>query len=276
MNMTSRPVTNALKTATLRDGAAMSYALLRGQGPARIALVHSLAMDHRFWLPVAERLTSAGDVLIYDCRGHGKSSRNGSPFTAEQFADDLADLFAAVGWDDAVVAGASMGGTISIAFAQRHPALTRALGLVDTTAWYGEKAPEQWEERAQKALTGGLEVLIPFQKSRWFSEGFANANPQVVDEAVGIFLANDLSAYAETCRMLGAADLRAGLTNMKMPTKILVGSGDYATPPSMAEAMHQAIPGSTLAVLEGAAHLTPLERVDDVSATLLSLMEVAA
>ena len=276
MKTTARSVNCALQSATLRDGASLSYALLPGQGSARIVLVHSLAMDHRFWFPVAERLAAAGDVLVYDCRGHGSSSKVGAPFTVEQFADDLADLFNAIGWQDAVVAGASMGGTISIAFAQRYPAMTRALGLIDTTACYGDKAPEQWEERAQKAIAGGLEVLVPFQKSRWFSTGFAEANTQVVDEAVSIFLANDLLAYAETCRMLGAADLRAGLPSMAMPTRILVGSGDYATPPAMAEAMRDAVPGATMQILDGAAHLTPLECVDEVSAMLLELMEIAA
>jgi 3-oxoadipate enol-lactonase len=56
----------------------------------------------------------------------------------------------------------------------------------------------------------------------------------------------------------------------------MVGSEDYATPPAMAEAMRAAIPGATLEVLDGAAHLTPLERVDDVARLLLSLAETVA
>jgi 3-oxoadipate enol-lactonase len=265
-----------LSHAVVRDGADIAYRLIRGRGPARFALVHSLAMDHGFWAPVAERLAAAGDVLLFDCRGHGASSKSGAPFTVEQFADDLADVMDVVGWQDAVVAGASMGGCVSLAFAAAHPDRTRALGLVDTTAWYGDKAPEQWEERAQKALDGGLEVLVGFQKSRWFSEGFAKAHPDVVESAVEVFLANDLTAYAETCRMLGRANKTDALPGFTMPTKIMVGSNDYATPPAMAEAMRDAIPGATLEVLDGAAHLTPLERPDDVARLLLSLVEIAA
>jgi 3-oxoadipate enol-lactonase len=260
-----------LAHATVRDGEAIAYQLIHGGSPARFALVHSLAMDHRFWSTVALRLEDAGDVLLIDCRGHGASTRAGAPFTGEQFADDLADVFDAVGWQDAVVAGASMGGCIALAFAAAYPDRTRALGLVDTTAWYGEKAPEQWEERAQKGLSGGLEVLVPFQKSRWFSAGFAEANPEIVEDAVNVFLANDRPSYAETCRMLGHFDKRGALPGMTMPTRILVGSEDYATTPAMAEAMRAAIPGATLEVLEGAAHLTPIERADDVAGMLLSL-----
>ena len=61
-------------------------------------------------------------------------------------------MFAAIGWTSAVVAGASMGGCVSLAFAGRHSARVRGLGLFDTTAWYGAEAPAQWAERADKAV----------------------------------------------------------------------------------------------------------------------------
>jgi 3-oxoadipate enol-lactonase len=266
----------SLSRACARDGVEIAYRVIPGNGRARFALVHSLAMNNRFWAPVAKRLEDAGDLLLIDCRGHGASGRLGAPFTAEQFADDLADLFDAVGWQDAVVAGASMGGCVSLAFAAAYPTRTRALGLIDTTASYGDGALEQWEERAQKALAGGLGVLVEFQKSRWFSAGFTAANPDVVEDAVRVFLANDLPSYAETCRLLGRFDKRPALGNMKMPTRIIVGSEDYATPATMAEAMHAAIPGAKLEVLKGAAHLTPIERADDVARMLRSLAEIAA
>jgi 3-oxoadipate enol-lactonase len=258
-------------SATVRDGAKISYRLLTGTGPARFALIHSLAMNRRFWERTAERLVSAGDILLFDCRGHGASSGINAPFTAEQFAGDLADVFDAIGWADAIIAGASMGGCVALAFAAAYPDRVRALGLVDTTAWYGARAPEQWQERAQKALDTGMAALIEFQKSRWFSKDFAAANPDIVTEAMDIFLANNPQNYAETCRMLGRFDQRAALPGIAVPTRVMVGSEDYATPLAMAEVMRDAIPGATLKVIEGAAHLTPLERPEDVAHGLLEL-----
>jgi 3-oxoadipate enol-lactonase len=263
-----------LKFATLRDGAEIAYRVLPGTGGGRIALTHSLAMDHRFWDRTAALLAPAGDVLVWDCRGHGASSKTDGPYTCEQFADDLAQVFDVVGWKTATVAGASMGGCVTLAFAAGHPDRVRGVGLVDTTAWYGDKAPEQWEERAQKAKAQGLDSLVGFQKSRWFSEPFIAAHPDVLEAAVEAFLANDIDAYVETCRMLGRFDKRSALSGFNTPTRILVGSLDYATPLPMAEAMAAAIPGATLRVLEGAAHLTPMERPDDVAADLRALMAV--
>jgi 3-oxoadipate enol-lactonase len=237
--------------------------------PRRAVLVHSLAMDQAFWRPVAERLDAA--VLLYDCRGHGKSERGGMPYSIEQFADDLAALTEAVGWRSALVAGASMGGCVALAFAAKYAARTAALGLVDTTAWYGPEAPRQWQERALKALDGGLGALVDFQLTRWFSERFREKHPDVVSRCVATFLANDVQAYAATCRMLGSADLRRSLAAIRVPTAVLVGEEDYATPLPMAQALHEGIAGSTLSVLKGARHLTPLERPDEVAAELRRL-----
>jgi pimeloyl-ACP methyl ester carboxylesterase len=95
----------------------------------------------------------------------------------------------------------------------------------------------------------------------------------VVKESVAVFLRNDVSAYVETCKMLGACDLRAPLPRLNMPTAVIVGEEDYATPVTMAEALHRSIAGSTLKVLPGARHLTPLEQPRTIAAELERLLQ---
>jgi len=234
-------------------------------------LVHSLAMDRAFWQPVAEKLAADMPVLTFDCRGHGASDKANGPYTVELFADDLADLLDQVGWRSALVAGASMGGCIALAFAAAYPDRTAGLGLVDTTAWYGPQAPEQWAERAARAAKDGMAALVEFQTTRWFGDKFRTTRPDVVRQCVDVFLRNDVKTYVETCHMLGAADLRAKLPRMTMPTAVVVGDEDYATPVAMAEAMHLAIKGSTLTVVASARHLTPLEAPDRIAGELTAL-----
>jgi 3-oxoadipate enol-lactonase len=71
--------------------------------------------------------------------------------------------------------------------------------------------------------------------------------------------------------MLGSFDLRQEIAGLPIPTAIVVGEEDYATPPEMARQLHEAIPGSTLEVLPGARHLTPLERPAEIAAILEAL-----
>jgi 3-oxoadipate enol-lactonase len=277
LNADLRRATRTDGTARTRDGISISYTLHGDVTSTRRAtLVHSVAMDRQFWQPVAERLAKDTAVVTFDCRGHGASGKPPGPYTVEQFADDIADLLNHLGWDKTLIAGASMGGMVALAFAARHPARTSALGLIDTTAWYGPEAPKNWAARANQAVEKGLASLIEFQTTRWFGDEFRAKNPDVVQKCIDIFLKNDLPAYVEACHMLGRADLRAALPGFKMPTAVVVGEEDYAAPVAMAQAMHDGIAGSTFTVLPKARHLTPLEVPDIIAGELETLLKRAA
>lgn len=243
-----------------------------GSSPKRVALVHSLAMDKSFWDLVVAELAKTASVLTYDCRGHGASSKPAGPYTIGQFADDLADLLDCVNWPSAVVAGASMGGAVALGFAAQHPQRTQGLGLIDTTASYGVDATKQWAERANIVLRDGLEGVVEFQTTRWFTDQFRKESPEVVKRSVEVFLRNDRQAYAETCRMLGDFDLRPALAEIACPTAVIVGREDYATPVAMAELLHRGITGSSLTIIEAGRHLTPLEHPGRISAEIFGVV----
>jgi len=275
----------AVSRIKVRDGAQLAYDVrgrvkpppypppLAGEGREGVVLIHSLAMDRTFWNAVAPALSEATAVLTYDCRGHGQSDKPEGPYLVEQFADDLADLLDHLGWRSAVVAGASMGGCITLAFAAAYPTRAAGLGLFDTTAWYD--APDKWEERAATAEAKGLEAMLEFQTTRWFTDAFRASRKDVLDAAVAVFLANPARCYAQTCRMLGACNLTAALPHLKMPVRIAVGDEDYATPVAMSETLHRGIAGSTLTVIRNARHLTPLECPERIVAELQKLLEMA-
>lgn len=269
--MPGGPITKSY--ARSRDGARLLYVKSESPAKARVVLVHSLAMDHTFWLPVMEKLAGVASVIALDCRGHGESDKARGPYTVELFANDVADVMDAAAWPNAIVAGASMGGCVSLAFATGHADRCSGLGLFDTTAWYGLEAPAQWAERAEKALARGLDSLVPFQKSRWFGDKFHAERPDVVEESVAVFLRNDRGSYAESCRMLGACDLRSKLPGIKMPTRIAVGEEDYATPIAMSQALHAGIAGSTLTIIHQGRHLTPLEHPGRIADELKELIK---
>ncbi len=156
--MNSKTQESPRTEARVSDGTRIGYTLHGSEkGEKRVVLIHSLALDRHFWQPLVQEIGNSASVLTYDCRGHGASDKPAGPYTVELFARDLADLLDSVGWDSALVAGASMGGCVTLAFAAAYPRRATALGLIDTTAWYGAEAPKQWEERAQKAIGSGLQ-----------------------------------------------------------------------------------------------------------------------
>ena len=147
--------------------------------------------------------------------------------------------------------------------------------FIDTTAWYGPDAPRSWAERAATAREKGFAALAPFQADRWFAPGFNAAHPEVLQRWLDVFAANDVECYAATCAMLGAADLRPLLPAIRARTAVLVGEQDAATPPAMARAIADAIPGAAFTIIPDAKHLSPIEKPDVIAAAILSVLPEA-
>ena len=118
----------------------------------------------------------------------------------------------------------------------------------------------------------GLVGLLEFQLPRWFGDEFRKTHPELVKATIEVFLSNDLDCYAASCIMLGDADLRPYLKTLSVPAAIIVGEEDYATPVAQSEQLHQAIPDSTLTVIPGARHLTPIECPEEVAIQLIALL----
>jgi 3-oxoadipate enol-lactonase len=256
------------------DGCSIAYTLRKARNPGlpRIVLIHSLALDASIWDGVIPRLAVHADILTYDCRGHGRSDKRAQGFTMPRFAEDARELLDHVGWETAVVAGGSMGGCVAQALAGLHPNRIDGLALIDTTAWYGEDGPSTWRERAAAVRSKGLVSMLDFNLSRWFSDHFRNAHPELMKAIAGVFLANDLDCYAASCIMLGDADLRPYLNLVRAPVSIIVGAEDQATPVSKSEYLHDAISGSILTIIPGARHITPIECPEEIAMQLMGLL----
>lgn len=231
-------------------------------GPA-VLLLHPLALSGRFWDPVAEVLAEQAQVIALDARGHGGSDWDGQPFTIQDMADDTAEVLAAlVGDEPASIAGMSMGGCTAVALAARQPERVNRLVLADTTSCYGPDRLEVWEERAVSVEQSARADLLPFQTTRWFSDGFLEQHPGEVQEVIDIFLKTSSAVHAAASRAMGHFDGTGSLGEVSADTLVLVGEEDYATPPAMAKILAEGIPRARLEILSHARHLSLLERPD--------------
>ncbi len=236
----------------------LAHNLDREGSPPPIVLLHSLALDRSMWQPMAEEIDDGRAVISLDLRGHGGSPKDDA-FSIDDMADDVAETLGELGQAPATIVGLSMGGCVAQALAIRHPGLVRALGLIDTTAWYGPDAPEKWAERASKARKQGMTSLSQFQLDRWFSTGFIRDNQELTEHLLRVFAANDIDCYTAACHAMGDFDARAALGTISVPAVVIVGELDPATTPEHASEIAARIPDSMLHVLPGAKHLTPVE-----------------
>jgi len=247
---------HAMKTET--NGIETNYTI-DGDGPW-LVLSHSLACDVSMWAPQVKAFSGRYKVLCYDTRGHGRTSAPSGAYTLEQLADDAKALLDKLGIRTCHWVGLSMGGMIGQTFALRHPGVFKTVTLADTTSRYPADAAAVWAGRVKTATEQGMEPIVQPTLERWFTEPFRKSRPEVVAEIAKSIRATPAAGYAGCCQALPKIDVTARLKEIRIPGLVIVGDQDPGTPPAMAHEIHDNFPGSELAILPSAAHLSNLEQ----------------
>lgn len=252
------------------NGARIAY-LLEGRPGAPVAMLsNSLMSTHRMWDPQMPALLERFSVLRYDTRGHGQSQATPGPYTIEQLADDAAALIEAVGAGPVHFAGLSMGGMIGQQLAARHPQLVKSLSLCDTAC---EMPPRSmWEERFAIARKDGIPGLVDGTIKRWFVASFIEREPQQIEMVRRMILETQIEGYIACASAVRDMSQRHILDKIKAPTQVIVGRDDPACTLAQAQVLHEHIAGSTLHVLDDAAHLSNIEKPQQFSELLVDFM----
>lgn len=252
------------------NGIGINYQL-EGHGPP-LTLIHALGLDLRQWRWQVPALTERHQVLRYDVRGHGRSDTSPGPYSLDLLAEDLHGLLQALGISRTHLLGLSMGGMIAQVLALTHPEVVESLILADTTSEYGPEAQHQFEERARVAEVQGMEPLIQGIVERWFTPGFRQTYPLIVDEIRAILRQTAPLGYAACCLAVARLNLTARLGEIRRPTLVLVGDQDPGTPPPVAQRIHESIPGSRFEVIRDASHLSNVAQPDQFNAAVLAFL----
>jgi 3-oxoadipate enol-lactonase len=250
----------------------MNYELSGKKGAQVVVLSHSLNSSLLMWNPQMDALNPYFQVLRYDVRGHGASDAPSEAYTLELLGEDVIKLLDALGMDRVHFVGLSLGGMIGQYLALNDSHRLKSLALCDTAAVVPAEAQPIWQERIDKARRKGTEALLEETMERWFTPSFLKKNSKMVALVREQFLATPVSGYigcAEAIRKLNYLDR---LSEIKIPTLVMVGEDDPGTPVSTSEAIHERISNSKLVILPSARHLSNVEQADAFNAALLKFL----
>jgi 3-oxoadipate enol-lactonase len=225
-----------------------------------LTLSHSLACNLHMWDDQMDALTRQYRVLRFDTRGHGLSSAPPGDYTLEQMADDVKGLFDALGIQRTHWVGLSMGGMIGQTFALKYPGVIQSLVLADTTSRRPPNAEQMWGERVAAARAGGMQGVLDGTLARWFTAPYRNTRTDVMARIGEQILSTPVDGFAGACAAIAKVDTLDRLKEIRCPVFIIVGEEDHGTPPDMARAIHENLPGSKLLVIPSAAHLSNVEQ----------------
>jgi pimeloyl-ACP methyl ester carboxylesterase len=245
-----------------------------GRGEA-LVLLHGFPFDRSMWREQSEVLSATCRVIAPDLRGLGETPLGGEAATMGAMAEDVAALLDASGVRRVVLGGLSMGGYVAFEFFRRFPERVRALVLADTRPQADtDDGRRTREENARLVLRDGMRPLVESMLPKLLSASTREHNPEVVERVRAMMLAVKPEGAAAALRgMAGRRDQTALLPEINVPTLILVGAEDPITPPSDAEAMAAKIEGSRLVRVEGAAHLSNVERPEEFNRALKDFVD---
>ena len=148
-----------------------------------------------------------------------------------------------------------------------------SLVLCSTAAVIPKEAKPMFEERKQIARQKGMPALVDGTMERWFTLPYLNTNPPAVDLIRKQFLATPVAGFIGCSEAILGLDYLDRLSEIKLPTLIMVGEEDQGTPVAASEAIHAGIFNSQLEVLPSAAHLSNIEQARAFNAGLLRFLK---
>lgn len=242
-----------------------------GAGGRPLLLVHGFAGSKEDFADYLPRLAALGwHAVSPDLRGHGGSAKpaDEAAYSLAKLAADLDALVAALGWDDAVVLGHSMGGMAVQLFALAQPARVRALILMDTSHTLPDHVDAEMIAGGQAVVReGGTALLVELGRDA--------TEPGPLDTVPYLEMAAADPAYKEwsnlktlNCAgpawaalagdMATQADRLDALRGLTMPTLVICGELDPGFLPQSV-AMSEAIPNARLALIPGGGHSPQFE-----------------
>jgi pimeloyl-ACP methyl ester carboxylesterase len=235
-----------------------------GSGPPLLAIM-GRSGTYSHWDPsFLADLRSDLEVIVYDHRGVGASSRLEGPLSIRQMAQDAAGLLTALDVDSAHILGISMGGMIAQELALAEPERIRTLALGCTyCGGPGSRhtSREVVERVAQAVQSGDPERAI---RASWE----ANVSPAcAADEAawqrfreIGLRRRVALLVIAAQTQACIEHDTSARLGEIALPTLVVHGTVDEVLPVVNGKMIAELIDGAHLELFDDVGHLFFWER----------------
>jgi pimeloyl-ACP methyl ester carboxylesterase len=225
-----------------------------------VVLLHSLLADRHAFDPVLPALTDKFRVTLFNLPGFHGSEPAVAPLMDAYIArlEDGFDEFGIA--KDAILIGNGFGGTVALAFALAHGDRIGKLVVCDAAAGFPEEGRKAFAAMAEKVSEAGLAAVADIAAKRVYSPAYLAANPGKVEDRKQSLLVVDAKAFRDACAILQKADLTPMLHKLDVPTLVVCGEHDQATPVALNKTVAEKVPGATYVELKGCGHCPPLEQ----------------
>lgn len=196
-----------------------------------VVLLHGFAEDSNIWKGIVQALENSYQLLLPDLPGSGKSPIINQPTAGlEIFAEMVNALLIEEGIDQCVLIGHSMGGYITLAFAEKYPEKLRAFGLFHSSAFADDEEKVETRKKAIKSITenGPMAFLKTSIPGLFRDPESSDADIAELLNSGKNFTGEALIQYYEA--MINRPDRTKVLQDAKVPVLMILGEHDKAVP----------------------------------------------
>lgn len=248
-----------------------------GEGDLLLFL-HGIGGNKRNWHPNLPAFADHWHAVAWDARGYGESDDCDGPLDFLDYARDVARVLDHFEVTKAHIVGLSMGGRIALDFAALCPDRLLTLTLCDTHTgfahWTDDKKREFIRLR-KEPLEKGLspkDIAEPVARSLCGP----NVSPEAFAALVDSLGRLHKDSYIKCIEASTFAGVHGRLSDIRVPTLVLVGSEDKLTTPEMCRSLAAQIPEARFCIIPDAGHLTNIERPHDFNAAVIDFLKSVA
>lgn len=232
-----------------------------------LLLLHSLLGDRRVYDRILPTLSRERCVTLIDLPGYGDSVTVDPRMSC--YADAVGGLVEALGLSpDLAIVGNGLGAFVALAVAVQRPERVGRMVLAGVAARFPEAAKGAFDQMATRALDDGMGAVAGIALRRIFTEEYLANHLDMAEERRQALLRMNPEGFAAGCRAIRDLDFTGALGGIDVPTLVVVGSDDQATPPSYGRAVAASIPGAKYQELQGVAHGPQLQAPDQFVAAI--------
>lgn len=227
-----------------------------GQGPD-LVMLHGWSMNSAVWHDLADGLAKNFTLHLVDLPGHGQSDWQEGDLELETLIKNLAEECP----QSAYWMGWSLGGLISLAFAERYPERIKKMVLISATPcfvknedWSSAMEPAVFQAFAENLDSNQADTLHRFLLLQ--ARGSAHSRDTIRQLAEQLAIEQPPVAEALTAglNLLINTDMREQLSLLQCPVKMILGERDTLIPKEMLLAATQLKPQIETTLLAGAGH----------------------
>jgi pimeloyl-ACP methyl ester carboxylesterase len=251
------------------------YELTGPKSAPVVILIHGLGLNKDCWQWLTPDLVNSYRILSYDLYGHGGSVDPTKQPSLSLFSKQLSSLLDHCDISQGVIVGFSLGGMIARRFAQDAPKRSLAMIILHSPHTRSEAAQASILARVDQARIMGPQSTVEAALERWFTSGFMEVNPNLLDKVRQWVIANSREVYHTIYSVLatGIDEIVKPNPALTLPSLVLTGEEDFGNGPEMADAIAVDIEGAKVLVFPGLRHMALVEAPTVVNKPILEFLD---